>query len=356
MSGDNIGSGDYEMKPMSNTADTDSKHSLKIAVSPGEPCGIGPDITIAINQLQRTEINLVYADPKIIADRAKLLNVKLDIVELEGVEHARPHKPGTIQIVPVQSKAEVIPGQPNPNNSSYVLDCLNQAIDACSDSKLDAITTGPISKEVINQAGVPFSGHTQYLADRLGSKRPVMMLVSGKLRVVLLTTHIPLKDVPRSITSSLIKYVATVVHQELKDKFGISSPNIWLCGLNPHAGEGGYLGHEEITVISPSAIELRNAGIKITGPVSADSAFTESQRQKYDAIISMYHDQGLTALKTLSFGEAVNVTLGIPIIRTSVDHGTGLDIAGTGKSNAGSLIAAIDLAKYIVKTQRSQSK
>jgi 4-hydroxythreonine-4-phosphate dehydrogenase len=172
----------------------------------------------------------------------------------------------------------------------------------------------------------------------------------------LLTAHIPLREVSDSITSSLIKYVTTLVHQELKDKFGISSPNIWLCGLNPHAGEGGYLGQEEITIISPSVSELRNTGIKITGPVSADTAFAESQRQKYDAIISMYHDQGLTALKTLGFGEAVNVTLGIPIIRTSVDHGTGLDIVGTGSSRAGSLVAAIDLAKNIIKIQRRKSQ
>ena len=344
------------MKPMSNIVTTDPRQNLKIALSPGEPSGIGPDIAIAISQLERTEKTLVYADPQIIADRAKLLHINLNIVELEGVESAQPHKPGTMQIVPVQSKAKVVPGEPNPDNSSYVLDCLDQAIDACSFCKLDAITTGPISKEIINQAGVRFSGHTQYLADRLGSQRPVMMLVSGKLRVVLLTTHIPLKDVPNAVTSTLIKHVTTIVHQELNEKFGINSPNIWLCGLNPHAGEGGYLGQEEITIISPAAMELRNTGIKVTGPVSADSAFTASQQEKYDAIISMYHDQGLTALKTLGFGEAVNVTLGIPIVRTSVDHGTGLDIAGTGKSSAGSLIAAIDLATAIVKTQKSQKK
>ena len=341
---------------MSNTVITDPEHNLKIALSLGEPSGIGPDIAITISQLQRTEKTLVYADPEMIADRAKLLGINLNIVELEDTQFAQPHKPGTMQIVPVQSKVKVVPGKPNPENSSYVLDCLDQAIDACSSSKLDAITTGPISKEVINQAGVSFSGHTQYLADRLGSQRPVMMLVAGKLRVVLLTTHIPLKDVSNAVTSKLIKHVTTIVHQELTDKFGIYSPNIWLCGLNPHAGEGGYLGQEEITVISPSVMELRNTGIKITGPVSADSAFTASQRKKYDAIISMYHDQGLTALKTLGFGEAVNVTLGIPIVRTSVDHGTGLDIAGTGKSSAGSLIAAIDLAKSMVKIQKSQKK
>lgn len=325
----------------------------RILVTPGEPGGIGPDIVCEIAQQARPHQVCAIADPELLANRAAQLGLPLKIHLISNAED-RPFElaAGELAVVPVALKAPARIGIADPLNAGYVLSCLDQAVSLCINNKADAMVTGPINKASIIEGGYAFTGHTEYLAAKTATDTVVMMLASEQLRVALLTTHLPLQDVPGSITrESLVEHIR-ILHTELKVRFAAAAPQILVCGLNPHAGEQGHLGREEVEFIGPVCDELRAAGMKITGPVPADTAFTPNMLQQADAVLAMYHDQGLPVIKALSFGQVVNVTLGLPIIRTSVDHGTALDIAGSGKADAGSLGYAIDCAVSMSAAQR----
>ncbi len=250
---------------------------------------------------------------------------------------------------------KVKPGQPSIENAQFVLDCLNEAIKGCVSGEYSAMVTGPVNKAIINETGTTFTGHTEYIAERCNHAHPVMMLLNNSFRIALITTHLPLSKVPESITQERVEKVITIVHQDMRDKFGITSPRLLVCGLNPHAGEQGYLGNEEQLYIEPVISRLINEGLDITGPVSADTAFTPVSLDNFDVIICMYHDQGLPVLKSSGFGNIVNVTLGLPIIRTSVDHGTAFDLVGTGKADSSSLGAALNCAVELVNQSNLNS-
>lgn len=302
-----------------------------IAVTSGEPAGIGPEICRALLR-RRWPARLV-----VLGDGA-LIGTSLPAFTPGGPARRRVellHRPPT---------RAVRPGRPDPRNARYVLGLIDTAVDGCLDGVFDAMVTAPVHKGVINDAGIAFSGHTEYIAARTGVAQPVMLLAGGGLRVALATTHLPLSQVSRALTQQRLVGVLRVLHADLQRRFGLRAPRILVCGLNPHAGESGHLGQEEGEVIAPVLRRLRRAGMKLTGPVPADTAFVPAQRRDFDAVLAMYHDQGLPALKQASFGHAVNVTLGLPIVRTSVDHGTALDIAGRGRADAGSLHAAVELA------------
>ena len=337
------------MKPMSNTENDKEKKVTKIAFTTGEPAGVGPDLAISLVARPREETIVFFADPEVISARASTIGQQIKIIEIRDASQAVMVPPGYIQIIASVCPNPTCVGVPDPLNSPYVLECLDKAVDSCVSGKLDAMVTGPINKEIIYNAGISFTGHTEYIAQRLNAPLPVMMLTSDTLRVVLLTTHIPLSKVPSQINQRKIVEVVEIVHRELIGKFGIRNPRIQICGLNPHAGEGGHLGQEEESIIKPALEKLRLKDIIVNGPVSADSAFTEAARKEYDAIVAMYHDQGLVPLKTIGFGSSVNLTLGLPIIRSSVDHGTALDIAGSGNVDSGSVEAALELAINISK-------
>ncbi len=329
---------------MSNIESESQEKVTTIAFTPGEPAGVGPDLALSLVAQPRNESIIVFADPTVIASRAKELRQKITIIQLDDIKSASIRPIDCMQVMPIPCPNPSCQGRPDPVNSLYVLECLNQAVDGCANGQLDAMVTGPISKETINAAGIPFTGHTDYIAKRLNIDLPIMMLTSGDLKVILLTTHIPLSKVPQQINQKLLTQVVKIIHKELISKFHLPNPRIQICGLNPHAGEGGHLGHEEETIIKPAIQRLKSIGMRVEGPVSADSAFTRKARNEYDAIVAMYHDQGLVALKTIGFGSSVNVTLGLPIIRSSVDHGTALALAGTGKVDNGSVEAALKLA------------
>ena len=297
-----------------------------IAVTTGEPAGIGPEIAAALLGRDWPGVRIV-----LVGDRA--------LLEQRG---GRPIPDENLLHVPLASPS--VAGRLDPANARYVLQLLDAAMDGCRAGRFDAMVTAPVHKGVINDAGVPFTGHTEYLAQATGARCPVMMLVGGGLRVALATTHLPLAAVSAAITSERLAGVLTVLAADLRTKFGIATPRILVCGLNPHAGEGGHLGREERDVIEPTLLRLRAAGLQLTGPVPADTAFLPERLAGHDAVLAMYHDQGLPVLKRAAFGAGVNVTLGLPIVRTSVDHGTALDLAGTGRGDPGSLLAAAQLA------------
>jgi 4-hydroxythreonine-4-phosphate dehydrogenase len=325
----------------------------KLALSVGEPAGIGPDIiaNLAIRALP-TRL-LCIADPQVIAERAETLGIPLEIIECTEIDAAPPHRSGALAVLPVRANVPVVPGRLDTNNASYVLKCLDLAVSAAREGAVDAIVTGPVHKGVINDAGYPFTGHTEYLAKDLASKcEPVMMLVAGDLRVALATTHIALRDVPQALTSDRLESVISVVAQALKSQFNIRHPRIGVCGLNPHAGESGHFGHEDRDVIAPAMTAAARSDITLLGPMPADTAFAPSVRGSIDAYVTMYHDQGLPVIKALGFGEIVNITLGLPILRTSVDHGTAIELAGSGKAKCDSLFAAVNTAIRLAKTTR----
>ncbi len=256
--------------------------------------------------------------------------------------HDRPRQ--RLEILHVPLRARCTAGRPDPANAAYVLDLLDRAVDGCLSGEFQAMVTAPLHKAVINDAGISFTGHTEYLAARTGAPLPVMLLVGGGMRVALVTTHLPLREVSTRITVDRLESTLKILHDDLRERFRIASPRIVVCGLNPHAGESGHLGNEEQQVIAPTLARLRDSGMQLTGPMPADTAFLPERLADCDAVLAMYHDQGLPVLKHASFGQAVNVTLGLPVIRTSVDHGTALDLTGTGKADAGSLLAAVRLA------------
>ena len=320
----------------------------KIAISVGEPAGIGPDILIQTVQKQRKDLLIAYADPDLITERARLLKLPLKLTDPESKD---AYSPGTLSIVPIKLSLPCRPGMLNPENSEYVLKCLNAAMDSCVKNETEALVTAPIQKSVIRDANIKFTGHTEYLANKLGTSNQVMMLASDHLRVALVTTHIPLNKVSNSITKEKLIRTIKILNTDLINKFQISKPKILVCGLNPHAGESGYLGTEETKIITPTLRELSTLGIDVVGPLSADTIFNEVNIKQADAFVAMYHDQGLPVIKSLNFGEITNITLGLPIIRTSVDHGTALDLAGTGKSIYKSFEKAVHLASELARNR-----
>jgi len=316
--------------------------TLNLALTPGEPSGVGPDLLIQLAQEKQQQQIIAFADPDMLAERATMLGLPLNLVEVQ--DDFVSSTPSELAVVTVKVAMPVEPGVLNQANAPYVLNCLDAAIASCQEGLCQAMVTGPVQKSIINDAGIKFSGHTEYLAEKTKSDTVVMMLATEELRVALATTHVPLRDVPDAISVELLMPIIDVLYQDLQNKFGIKQPTILVSGLNPHAGEGGHLGDEEINVIAPVIRHYREAGRKIVGPLPADTLFTQKHLMSADAVLVMYHDQGLPVLKYQGFGRAANITLGLPIIRTSVDHGTALDIAGTGCADIGSLHAAIKVA------------
>ena len=315
-----------------------------LLLSAGEPAGIGPDLCVLLAQKSRPYAYAVIADPQLLQARARLLQLPIQIRLLAQQQAASKAQAGELQVIPISLNTIAEPGKLNPANAPYVLACLAKATDLCMRQQYQAIVTGPVHKGVINQAGIVFSGHTEFFAQRANSGQIVMMLATKGLRVALVTTHLPLKEVAAAIQPDLLETVLRELHRSLQKDFGITDPAIIVCGLNPHAGEMGYLGREEIDIIIPVLEKLRQEGFRLEGPLPADSAFVPDKLQRTDAVLAMYHDQGLPVLKHMGFGNAVNITLGLPFIRTSVDHGTALELAGTGNINIGSLEYALEVA------------
>jgi 4-hydroxythreonine-4-phosphate dehydrogenase len=314
---------------------------LRIALTPGEPAGIGPDLCLLLAQQAHTAELVTLCDPDLLQQRATQLGLPFRFRLFDPALAAQPSAAGELCIRPVKMKVPAQCGVLDPRNARYVLDTLDAAIDGCQSGQFDALVTGPLHKGNINDAGIPFTGHTEYLAAATRTEDVVMLLATDSLRVALVTTHLPLSQVSSFITPDRLQRVIRVLHSDLQSRFGIARPRIKVCGLNPHAGEGGHMGREEIEVIIPILQELRKEGIDLVGPLPADTIFNKDSIKDCDAILAMYHDQGLPVLKHSSFGQAVNITLGLPIIRTSVDHGTALELAGTGNVDTGSLQMAI---------------
>lgn len=315
-----------------------------IVVSSGEPAGIGPDICLAL-ATQRYDARLaVLGDPALLSARAKQLGLGVAIDVRSSPAAVEAHRVGSLQVLPVALRAPVTAGTLDTANAAYVLDVLRYGAELCLEGTAAAIVTAPVQKSVISNSGVEFSGHTEFFAELAGVPLPVMLLAGKKLRVALATTHLPLRDVPDALDRARLETIVRITADDLARRFRIARPRILVLGLNPHAGESGTLGTEEIDVIEPAVRALRASGLDVTGPVSADTAFTPESLERCDVVVAMYHDQGLPVLKALSFGEIVNVTLGLPIVRTSVDHGTALPLAGTGRARPESLFAAVELA------------
>lgn len=324
---------------------------LRLALTTGEPAGIGPDLVLQLaSQTHWAEDVIALADMEMLRARARLLNIPVRL-RAYTPDQAQDCQQGELFVLHIPCAAPVIPGSLDSRNAAYVLELLKRATLGCQTGEFAAMVTAPLHKGIINEAGIPFTGHTEFLAELTDTPLPVMLLASGNLRVALATTHLPLNKVSETITASLLRKVLKILDQDLRTKFGIKQPRILVCGLNPHAGEGGYLGMEEIDVLIPTIRQLQQQGLHLTGPLPADTLFTPRNLQQADAVLAMYHDQGLPVLKYAGFGKAVNITLGLPIIRTSVDHGTAIDLAGTGKAETGSLKAAIQLAIGLGRAQ-----
>ncbi len=319
----------------------------RLALTVGEPAGIGPDLAVMLAQQPMEGCLVAVGDPETLQQRARMLGLPLHLQDDDA--SPGPHKPGQLRVHPVPLRVRCTPGQLDSRNAEAVLRMLEVAGRGCLDGRFDAVVTGPVQKSVINDAGIPFSGHTEFFAELTGAPLPVMLLVADTLRVALATTHLPLRAVPDAISGAGLKQVLRILHRDLHGKMGLENPRILVCGLNPHAGEGGHLGREELDVIIPALDELRGEGLNLEGPLPADTLFTPRNLERADAVLAMYHDQGLPVLKRVGFGHAVNITLGLPIIRTSVDHGTALDLAGTGRVDPGSLQAAVHQALRMVR-------
>ena len=319
----------------------------RLAITAGEPAGIGPDILLSAATQPHSAQLVAIGSKSVLTERAAQLGLDIALTPYSSTDVVTPHVPGTLPLIDVPTFAAVMPGTPHPDNAMHVLAVLDQAIALCTAGECDAMVTAPLHKGVINDAGMAFSGHTEYLQTSTLSDEVVMLLCSDSLRVALATTHLPLNEVPTAITGELLTRKLSVIDRALKNQFGIEKPRITVLGLNPHAGEGGHLGAEERDVIEPACHAMRSEGMVISGPVPADSAFIPSQRRETDVYLAMYHDQGLPVLKSEAFETAVNVTLGLPFIRTSVDHGTAMVLAGTGEASAASLISAIRRAEAL---------
>ena len=329
-------------------------YPLPFALTPGEPAGIGPDLCLLLAREQQPAALVVVASQALLLERARELGLSIELISVTpGSLPNTPATAGSLYVWDTPLHAEVAAGQLNVQNGHYVLETLRRAGQGCRDGLFAGMITAPVHKGVINEAGIAFSGHTEFLAELTETPQVVMMLATRGLRVALVTTHLPLREVADAITADRLGRVARILHADLRDKFGITNPRILVCGLNPHAGEGGHLGREEIEVIEPALQALRGEGLNLIGPLPADTLFTPKHLDHCDAVLAMYHDQGLPVLKYKGFGAAVNVTLGLPIIRTSVDHGTALDLAGTGRVDTGSLQVAIDTALEMARSSRS---
>ena len=323
----------------------------RIAITPGEPAGIGPDLTISIAQQNWPVEMVVIASKSLLLERAKALSLKLDIFDYDADKPAKAQQAGSLTVLDVPLAQPCIPGTLDSANGAYVVETLRLASEKNISGEFDAIVTGPVHKGLINKAGIAFSGHTEYFANQANCTDVVMMLATKGLRVALVTTHIPLAYVSKAITHERLQKVTRILHDDLKEKFAISAPKIYACGINPHAGEDGHLGREEIEIMEPAFAELRADGIDIIGPLPADTIFQEKYLKDADAILAMYHDQGLPVLKYKGFGSSVNITLGLPFIRTSVDHGTALELAAKGTADSGSFIEAINNAIHLASNK-----
>lgn len=319
-----------------------------IALTAGEPAGIGPDLCIALSQQALPCRLSVLGDAGVLRARAAQLGVEVELITGDVIP---AHQAGALHVRHIPVAAPVIPGVLDARNSAHVLGLLDAALKGCMNGSCHAMITAPVHKGIINDAGFSFTGHTEYLADHSGTQKVVMMLAGGGLRVALATTHLPLRAVADAITPALLDEVIRILHADLKNKFGIDQPRIAVAGLNPHAGESGHLGREEIDVIEPLLNRLRDEGMNLVGPLPADTLFSRIRVDLCDAVLAMYHDQGLPVLKYASFGAGVNITLGLPFIRTSVDHGTALDLAGTGRAEVGSLLKAIEVAMEMIQAK-----
>jgi 4-hydroxythreonine-4-phosphate dehydrogenase len=322
----------------------------RIVITSGEPAGIGPDACVVLAQTGWKADIVVAADAELLAATANALGLPLAIERYHSSKQPSAHRAGTLKVMHIPTARAVIAGQPDARNAAYVIAMLDRACDGCMNGEFAAMVTAPVQKSTLMDAGYEFTGHTEYLAARTRAALPVMLLLSGRLRVALVTTHLALADVPRAITRERLRSTLRVVNMDVERNFSLGKPRIAVLGLNPHAGEAGHLGREEIDVIEPVIQELRAEGLDLQGPVPADTAFTPHFLQTADVIVAMYHDQGLPVIKHAGFGNAVNMTLGLPILRTSVDHGTALSLARTGKADVGSLRAAVGLAVDLAGT------
>lgn len=333
------------MNPLSSS----SGNHAPLVISSGEPAGIGPDICLALAARGELGYATVLADPGLLQSRARALGVE---IRLQSGELTTAPPAGSLHVTPIALDAECIAGKLNPANARYVLAMLDAALNGCRDGRYCGMVTAPVHKGVINDAGIAFTGHTEYLAAQTATPQVVMMLVADMLRVALATTHLPLRDVADAITGDGLRETLRILIDDLQESFGISRPRILVLGLNPHAGEGGHLGKEDRDIIAPVVDAMKSTGHDVQGPLPADTAFTPRWLESADAVLAMYHDQGLPVLKYAGFGHAVNVTLGLPFVRTSVDHGTALDLAGSGRADTGSLLAAIQLATQLASRPR----
>ena len=315
-----------------------------IAVTAGEPAGIGPDLCLALAALSFPSPLVIVGSRALLADRARQLGISPELRDYLPGRAAVAHEPGSLEVLDIPLAVPCVAGRLDTANARHVLSMLERATDGAANGEFAAIVTAPVQKSVINDAGVPFTGHTEFLAERTGAPHPVMLLAAGTLRVALATTHLPLRAVSDAITSALLDTTLRIINDDVRRLWGMSRPRIAVCGLNPHAGESGHLGTEDRDVIAPAIARARAAGMMVDGPIPADTVFVPRALSNYDVVLAMYHDQGLPVLKHAGFGHAVNVTLGLPIVRTSVDHGTALDLAGTGRADPGSLVAATQLA------------
>jgi 4-hydroxythreonine-4-phosphate dehydrogenase len=322
-----------------------------LAVTAGEPAGIGPDLCLQLAQQEHGQALVVLADKTLLQQRAWLLGLDVHLHDYDA-QQTSPLPAGHLRVLHIPSVQSVRAGHLNPANSRYVLDLLSRALQGCQSGEFSGMVTAPVHKGVINDAGIPFTGHTEFLAEQTNTGQVVMMLTGGGMRVALATTHLALRAVPDAITAELLESVLRIIQRDLTRRFGIAHPRILVAGLNPPAGEGGYLGREEIEVMIPVLDKLRAEGIDVSVPLPADTLFTPQRLMQCDCVLTMYHDQGLPVLKHASFGRGVNVTLGLPIIRTSVDHGTALELAGTGKADVGSLLEAIQMAADMVRNEK----
>jgi len=319
-----------------------------LAITAGEPAGIGPDLCLQLAQHEQPLV--VIADKVLLLQRASQLGIG---IQLHDYSVGSPHAEGGLNVLHIPLAVSVQAGRLDSANSPYVLETLRRAVQGCVAGEFSGMVTAPVHKSVINEAGIPFTGHTEFLAEHTHTPLVVMMLAGGGMRVALATTHLPLREVADAITQPLLEEVLRILQRDLQRRFGIAHPRILVAGLNPHAGEGGHLGREEIEVMIPVLDKLRAEGFNVSAPIPADTLFAAHRLRECDAVLTMYHDQGLPVLKHASFGEGVNITLGLPIIRTSVDHGTALELAGKGKANVGSLLEAIKAATEMVRHENA---
>jgi 4-hydroxythreonine-4-phosphate dehydrogenase len=323
----------------------------RIVITSGEPAGVGPDTCVTLAQTNWEADLVVAADADLLAATAAILGLPLSLERYDPTRASKPHRGGTLQVMHIPASCAVVAGRPDVRNASYVIEMLDRACDGCTNGEFAAMVTAPVQKSTLLDAGYRFSGHTEYLAERTRAALPVMLLLNDQLRVALVTTHLALADVPRAITRDRLRATLRIVNLDLERHFSLLPPKIAVLGLNPHAGEAGHLGREELDIIEPVIQELKAEGLNLQGPIPADTAFTKRFLKSTDVIVAMYHDQGLPVIKHVGFGNAVNMTLGLPILRTSVDHGTALSLARSGKADGGSLSAALALAIDLASTR-----